>query len=132
MGGHSSIFLCFVSAVGCQVVTSMTFTDLLAFATGTPYEDLPRLSIQLIITLAVLLPLCLLPSLKPLAAASLFGVCGTSATALCIVVRWLDGSYAPEGDYFEEVQWTPAFSQRAPATTGAERLPKRAQSAWRL
>ena len=100
----SSIFICATAAVGCQVVISATLTDVLAFALHTPFEALPRRGLQLLVVLLVLLPLCQLPSLKPLAPASLFGVLGTAATALCIVVRWLDGSYAPEGIYFEDVR----------------------------
>ena len=84
-------------------------------------QALPRRGLQLLVVLLVLLPLCRLPSLKPLAPASLFGVLGTAATALCIVVRLLDGSYAPEGAYFEDVRWTPAFS--AGAAGIATRLP---------
>ena len=84
-------------------------------------QALPRRGLQLLVVLLVLLPLCRLPSLKPLAPASLFGVLGTAATALCIVVRLLDGSYAPEGAYFEDVRWTPAFSAGAAGIT--TRLP---------
>ena len=136
-----------------------SFTDLLSFATGTPDEQLPRMSIQCAIVLLVLLPLCLMPSLKPLAAASMFGmhrvcdsvavalansvdpdapaaphharahvatfrpdpfllddrpgVTGTSVTALAMLVRLLDGSYEPEGAYFEVVRWTPVFEPSA-------------------
>ena len=63
-------------------------------AAAVPTQALPRRSLQLLVVLLVLLPLCRLPSLKPLAPASLFGVLGTAATALCIVVRQLDGSCA--------------------------------------
>ena len=84
-------------------------------------QALPRRGLQLLVVLLVLLPLCRLPSLKPLAPASLVGALGTAATALCIVVRLLDGSYAPEGAYFEDVRWTPAFS--AGAADIATRLP---------
>ena len=122
----SSIFICATAAVGCQVVISATLTDVLAFALHTPFEELPRRGLQLLVVVLVLLPLCQLPSLKPLAPASLFGVLGTAATALCIVVRWLDGSYAPEGIYFEDVRWTPAFS------TGAARIATRLPSSYAL
>ena len=90
----SSIFICATAAVGCQVVISATLTDVLAFALQTPFEALPQRSLHLVVVAAVLLPLCRLPSLKPLAPASLFGVLGTAATALCIVLRLLDGSCA--------------------------------------
>ena len=145
----SSIFICATAAVGCQVVISATLTDVLAFALHTPFEALPRRGLQLLVVVLVLLPLCQLPSLKPLAPASLFGVLGTAATALCIVVRWLDGSYAPEGIYFEDVRWTPAFSSHpqpqpqpqphphqvrwTPAfSTGAARIATRLPSSYAL
>ena len=96
-----------------QVVIAHSLTDLLAFATGTPDDQLPRLTIQCAIVLCVLLPLCLMPSLKPLAAASMFGVAGTSVTAVAMLARLYDGSYEPEGDFFEVVRWTPVFEPSA-------------------
>ena len=115
----SSIFLCATAAVGCQVVVSITLVDLLSFWLLLEEAALPRRALQLGVVLCVLLPLCRLPSLRPLARTSFIGVLGTTATALCIVVRWLDGSYMPEGAYFEDVRWTPAFSQPSPLSGGS-------------
>lgn len=126
-------------------------TDLIGFFLEAP-EELPRLRIQLLVVVAVLLPLwcpsspqhslsastmllpilasshrgscrphlashpapiSLLPSLKPLSAASTFGLAGTATTAATMAARALDTSYGPEGKFFEVVQWVPTFEQRA-------------------
>jgi len=108
----STLLISFNNAVICQSIIGVCLTDLIGFFVETP-EELPRLRIQLFVVVAVLLPLCLLPSLKPLSAASTFGLAGTATTAATMAARALDTSYGPEGKFFEVVQWVPTFEQRA-------------------
>ncbi|EOD13945.1 hypothetical protein EMIHUDRAFT_459483 [Emiliania huxleyi CCMP1516] len=108
----STLLISFNNAVICQSIIGVCLTDLIGFFLEQP-EELPRLRIQLLVVVAVLLPLCLLPSLKPLSAASTFGLAGTATTAATMAARALDTSYGPEGKFFEVVQWVPTFEQRA-------------------
>ena len=69
----------------------------------------------LVLTLAVLLPLCLLKNLNALAPFSLAGVLGMGYTAIAMALRYFDGSYKIGGnllaDVAEELQ--PVFGANA-------------------
>lgn len=74
-----------MACLAFSMVLGDTFSSLL----GTP-----RTPTLIGMTIAILLPLCLMKNLKSLAPFSLLGVMGMAYTALAMTVRWLDGSYA--------------------------------------
>lgn len=64
------------------------------------------------VTLAVLFPLCMLRSLKALAPFSALGVLGLVYTALFVVYREQDGSYAEEGAFFSSAPVPSSFGEK--------------------
>ncbi len=60
----------------------------------------------------ILLPLCSLKSLSALAPFSLLGLGGTLYTAIFMLIRYLDGSYAEGGEFFKDLIVKPSFSKR--------------------
>lgn len=70
----------------------------------------------LLASTVVLLPLCLLRNLSSLAPFSLLGLGGTLYTALFMIVRLMDGSYTPTGQFFKEIAFKPVFSARGGLT----------------
>lgn len=78
----------FLACMAFSMVLGDTFSSL--FRTG-------RNVTLLAVTVAVLLPLCLLKNLKSLAPFSLLGVIGMAYTALAMTIRYLDGSYVLPG-----------------------------------
>lgn len=57
----------------------------------------------LIVTVVGLLPLCLLKNLGALAPFSAMGMAAVVLALACMTVRYIDGSYAPGGVYYEEI-----------------------------
>jgi amino acid permease len=60
----------------------------------------------------VLLPLCSLKSLASLAPFSLLGLGGTLYTAIFMIIRFLDKSYATGGRFFSQIALQPTFNVR--------------------
>ena len=119
----TSLLLCFTASVACLTVIGDTFTDLIAFATGVEYAALDPRAVLLTTSAAVLLPLCLLPSLAPLGTASLFGVGGVFVTAGAMLARCLDGSYAVgTGAFYDAAVWPPTFVASAASDAAAPLL----------
>jgi len=106
----ASLFLCFTGSVACTTVIGDTFTDLATAAANVPYGSVPHEQIVVGIVAFVLLPLCLLPSLAPLASASLIGVIGILMTAGAMCTRFFDGSYGALGSFHTDLQWTPLLT----------------------
>lgn len=84
----------FFACLAYSMVLGDTFSKLL----GTVRN--PTL---LVVTGAILLPLCLLKNLKSLAPFSLLGVLGMAYTSLAMTVRFLDGSYVKGGALLKQV-----------------------------
>ncbi len=89
-------------------VTFKTFFACLAFSmvladTFSSLFESSRNPTLLVTTGFVLLPLCLKKDLRSLAPFSLLGVIGMAYTAVAMTIRFLDGSYGPEGALAEQV-----------------------------
>lgn len=68
--------------------------------------DLPeiltnRYAIIISITVFILYPLCSLKTLNSLAPFSILGLCGTIYTAIFMTIRYVDGTYSPDGIFYE-------------------------------
>eukprot|EP00931_Biecheleriopsis_adriatica_P091090 TRINITY_DN64990_c0_g1_i1.p1 TRINITY_DN64990_c0_g1~~TRINITY_DN64990_c0_g1_i1.p1 ORF type:complete len:466 (-),score=58.27 TRINITY_DN64990_c0_g1_i1:42-1415(-) len=112
----ASIICCLTGAIATASVVGDTATDILAGVTGVSYNALGRDEILSGIAVLVLLPLCLLPSLSPLAFASTLGLAGIIVVSVVMVARCLDGSYAPGGSLHDLVVWKPSLTYRLPNT----------------
>lgn len=71
-----------------------------------------RPNVILLLSTLIILPLCSLKSLTALAPFSLLGLGGTLFTAVFMLIRYMDGSYAPGGEYFADMIVKPSFEQR--------------------
>lgn len=65
--------------------------------------DVARVTCLLVITLGAILPLCLLKNLQVLAPFSIVGTSGVVFTAGSMLIRYLDGSYAPGGKFHDDI-----------------------------
>jgi len=65
------------------------------------YLNIPQC--LLIIAVVALLPLCLMKNLDALAPFSAFGMVAVFMALGCMVVRYLDGSYLPGGEFFDQI-----------------------------
>lgn len=106
-----------IPAASCTIKTCLAclaFSMVLA-DTFSALLQTSRNPTLLVLTLAVLLPLCLLKNLNALAPFSLAGVLGMGYTALAMALRYFDGSYKIGGnllaDVAEELQ--PVFGANA-------------------
>jgi len=96
----SSLLTTMQAIVAYSIVLSSTIPQLLA-AFGV--TGVSRTQSLLSITIFVLLPLCLMKTLSALAPFSLVGLCGILYTGTAMFIRYLDGSYAPGGAFYEEI-----------------------------
>ena len=89
-----------------------------------------RIQSLLLITVLVLLPLCLLKNLTVLAPCSLLGTAAILLTAVSMMVRCLDGSYSPGGQFHEDIpqHYRPNFGSSS-GTQGSTSTPTRSVSA---
>jgi len=103
--------LCFLASLAYSIILGDSFSSL--FKTfNLPLLVSNRSNSILLLTSLVLLPLCSLKSLSALAPFSLLGLGGTLFTAIFMVVRLFDGSYAPGGRFFTDLVLKPSFQQR--------------------
>ena len=67
----------------------------------------------LIIALVALLPLCLMKNLNALAPFSAFGMAAVFTALGCMIVRYLDGSYLPGGEFHDQIleEYRPSFGK---------------------
>ena len=65
----------------------------------------------LLITVVCLLPLCLMKKLDALAPFSTMGMAAVLTALACMVLRYLDGSYRPGGEYYDDIpiSYRPSF-----------------------
>ena len=91
-------------------ILSQTFQSLLE----TAGWNVSRVGSLLLITVLFLLPLCLLKNLNVLAPFSALGITGIVLTAGVMMVRYLDGSYQPGGQYYSDIpkEMQPEFGDR--------------------
>lgn len=105
-----AVILCFTGSVKCLTTLGDVFRDIIAYGLQSPVDSIPRDPLLLTVVLAVLLPLCLLPSLAPLAIGSLLGITGVCISALAMISRFFDGSYASGGLFYDIIAWKPVFN----------------------
>ena len=91
----ASLTLCGTGAVGCLAVIGDTFADVLSALLSLPADTFDPHALLSGISLVLLLPLCMLPSLAPISIASLLGVVGIAGTAVAMLMRVVDGTYPP-------------------------------------
>jgi amino acid permease len=96
----ASLFTTMQALIAYSIVLSTTIPQLLATAGVTVTRTQSLFSV----TTLVLLPLCLMRTLSALAPFSLVGLGGLLYTATAMVVRFCDGSYAPGGIFFEQIE----------------------------
>lgn len=93
---------CFITPLGAALAYSIVLGDFLsalAKAAGVKGVLAQRQTSIMAITLAVLYPLCSLKSLSELAPVSIIGVISVLLTAVFMIVRVLDGTYAAGGAF---------------------------------
>ena len=82
----------FKPALG-NLAYSMILTDSFRSLLMTVGIDWSRTKVLIVITVAMIWPLCLLKNLKVLAPFSILGIAGMVATVLAMTLRYLDGTY---------------------------------------
>jgi hypothetical protein len=93
------IFECMCAATSFAIIIGETFSSVATLCGASAALAAPNAWIVLL-SLFVLLPLCLLRDLGSLAFGSILGTSGTIFTAGFMVLRALDGTYAPGGRFF--------------------------------
>jgi amino acid permease len=96
----------FFTCVSFSIVLADSFRDILTTA-HAPEWLAERTATLLVTTSFVLLPLCLLQDLRFLSCSSLVGNAAIAYTIAFMAVRRFDHSYAPGGEYFEQLR--PAY-----------------------
>jgi len=89
------------SCLAFSIVVADSFSTILQ-GFGAPAALCARNAVLGGITLFVLLPICLLPDLSALSRISFLGVSAMAYTMVFMIIRCLDGSYAPGGSFFED------------------------------
>ncbi|CAE7203680.1 Slc38a7 [Symbiodinium natans] len=103
MPSAASVICSFTGMVACVSVIGDTASQLLM---SMGQDMVPKEMLLGGISSCVLLPLCLLPSLSPLAFASVLGLLGVSILALMMLLRWFDGSYELGGSFYSDAKTT--------------------------
>jgi len=69
----------------------------------------------LLITVVALLPLCLMKNLDALAPYSALGMAAVLTALACMILRYVDGSYIPGGQYYNDIEpdYQPQFGHLA-------------------
>ena len=97
----ASLVCSFTGMVACISVLGDTTSELASFLSQAFVAK--EILISGISTF-VLFPLCMLPSLSPLAFASVLGLAGVCILAFVMTIRYLDGSYAPGGAFYSDAR----------------------------
>jgi len=99
----ASVVCSFTGMVACASVIGDTASQLVV---SLGQDLVPKDVLMSGISTFLLFPLCLLPSLSPLAFASVLGLLGVSALALVMLLRWFDGSYLLGGNFYSDAKTT--------------------------
>ncbi|CAJ1334088.1 unnamed protein product [Effrenium voratum] len=97
----ASLICSFTGMVACASVVGDTAFQL---ATSMSADFIPKEMLLNGIATCVFLPLCLLPSLSPLAFASVLGLVGVCILAFVMTTRCFDGSYALGGAFYSDAR----------------------------
>ena len=93
MPSAASVICSFTGMVACIAVLGDTASQIL---TSMGQDMMPKEILIGGISSLVLFPLCLLPSLSPLAFASVLGLLGVTVLSLVMLLRWLTGPTSSE------------------------------------
>jgi amino acid permease len=105
----SSTFSCLGANLAYSMILADTFQNLFL----TVGIVLTKTQTLLAVTGLVITPLCLLKDLSSLAPFSLLGIMGMVYTAIAMIYRYLDGSYAlPAGKFLDSVIAQPSFGTK--------------------
>ena len=104
-----------LSCLGFQIVLTDSIQSL-ALAAGL--EGLSRGQALLGVTLFPLLPLCFLRDISSLAPFSLLGLGGVLFTAISMIIRLFDQSYASRGQFISDLAVQPCFGDDGPNWDG--------------
>jgi len=95
----SSTFSCLFANLAYSMILADTFQNLVA---SIGY-DVPRTTMLMYVTGAILLPLCMLKDLSSLAPFSLLGIMGMAYTTGAMLLRYIGKSYAvPDGKFLTD------------------------------
>jgi len=103
MPSAASVICSFTGMVACIAVLGDTASQIL---TSMGQDMMPKEILIGGISSLVLFPLCLLPSLSPLAFASVLGLLGVTVLSLVMLLRWFDGSYELGGSFYSDAKTT--------------------------
>jgi len=121
----ASVVCCLTGTVACAAVIGGTATDLVSTVTGAHLGALTHDALLFGVAGTVLLPLCLLPSLAPLAFASVLGLMGVCLLMAVMVFRCADGSYLPGGEFHDAMAWAASAAEAAGADAAGPSMPIR-------
>ena len=103
MPSVASVICSFTGMVACVAVIGDTASQLLtSMGQDFVHKDMLLGGISSL----VLFPLCLMPSLSPLAFASVLGLIGVTVLSFVMVLRWFDGSYELGGSFYSDAKTT--------------------------
>ena len=112
----ASLSMCFFGTLVASIIIGDSFAAL-ARTFQLPSVLTHRTNVILAMTTGVLLPLCSMRSMNALAPFSILGHIGVFYTAVVMLIRYLDGTYAPGGVFFE------ALAKSARPSFGLKNLP---------
>lgn len=109
--------MCFFASLAYSIIIADSFTAL-AESFNLPAILAARSNVIIMLTAAVLYPLCSLQSLAALSPFSLMGLGGTLYAAVFMAIRYFDGSYAAGGKFFGSLvaAGKPVFGTKGPWT----------------
>jgi amino acid permease len=106
MGKEGALAVAVVNAMN-PLMACLAYSTILSEAFQSLFEtvgvNVTRVGSLLIITVATLLPLCLMKNLSVLAPFSFLGTAGVVFSAMALLVRYFDGSYQPGGRFYYDI-----------------------------
>lgn len=106
------IFKTFLGCVSWSIVIADSFSGIFrGFGVPDPFSS--RTYVLLGMTLIIIFPMCLIKDLSILGYTSLLGLIGLGYTSVFMLVRCIDGSYAPGGFFYDSLaqELKPDFSE---------------------
>lgn len=122
---------CFTSSLAYTIVVGDAFSTL-AKACRLPLIMCDRRNVIIFMPAFVLFPLCTLKRLSALTPFSLVGLVGTLFSAAFMLLRLLQGSYAPGGSYYNQIALKPSFATTTVQATAAAAATTAASTATQI
>lgn len=111
VGHHGALAVSIANALKAALA-DLAYATILADTLMSLFQSVqlhvPRLVCLLLVTALGVLPLCLLQNLAVLAPFSVVGTAGMLLTTAVMAIRYMDGSYQPGGQYYDDL---PEFYQ---------------------